>query len=227
MDVGMRKVFWLTTAVMLVAVLLLVLTPPHPRPPGGFHSPILALQFASGWPELATLLAVDRTMYWWNTSIDFVYLTLYSYLFALVGWRLNTGWARWCIAALALLAALFDACENLAILRVLPLESGFVDDMATQIRLWATLKFALLGIVWLWIGVKWWFKRLWKSAAIPYAGAGLWTLLSLLFQPSSLEFLLLLLGIALLVQWWTYRPWATRRATSTTRATTSGSSELT
>jgi hypothetical protein len=222
---GMRGIFWLTLITAAISGAILALTPEHPGPPGGFRSSLVALQFVKGWPELTTLLAVDRTGYWRATWLDFANILAYGAMYVLAGRALRS----WIVPALAIAAALSDGCENLATLRVLPIAQGFTDTMAAQIHGWAVVKFLLLAGVWMGLGLKWWFRgkwrEAWKTPAIPYLGAGVWTLMSLAFRESAIEVVAVPVAVAWGIQAWIYRPWAARTA-AITRATASGSSEL-
>lgn len=133
---------------MSLALSLAFVTPRHPN----VRRPILALEFSHSWPELSILLAIDRTMYWWNTRLDFAFLVAYTALFAALALTVARGHWRWVIAGLAVAAGVADLNENLAILRVLPLDS-FENDMALAIRQWSLAKWSLLGVLWLALGV--------------------------------------------------------------------------
>jgi hypothetical protein len=170
--VSRKLLWWLSLAVLALALVLIVVAPEHPN----VRRPILALELARTWPELSILMAVDRTMYWWNTRIDFAFIAAYAALFAALALAQARGHWRWAIAGLALAAGVSDVNENFAILRVLPL-SNFDSEMALAIRQWSLTKWALLGGTWVALGVAFGLGS--RRAIVPgalYVAAGVLTL---------------------------------------------------
>jgi hypothetical protein len=215
----LRKWIWsLSLVTLALAILLMVLAPQHPN----VRHPILALELARNWAELVIVLAVeprDRALFFTNTYCDFAFIAAYTALFALVALRAMTGYWRWIAAGLAIAAGVADVRENLAMLQVLPLERGFENAMALEIRQWSLTKWSLLGTVWLALGVG---QYRVFPAGVLYAVAGALALWGCL-EHRWLEVAMLPLAGALLAQLWTYFP--ARSATSfKSRSTASGSS---
>lgn len=214
----MKKWIWsLSLVTLALAILLLVLAPRHPN----VRHPILALELARNWAELVIVLAVepgDRALFATNTYWDFAFIVSYTALFVLVAFRAMPGYWRWIAAGLAIAAGCADVMENLAILRVLPLERGFENAMALEIRQWSLTKWSLLGTVWLTLGIGQY--RVFPAGML-YAAAGFLALSGCL-EHRWLEVAMVPLAAALVAQLWTYFP--ARSATSlSSRATASGS----
>lgn len=130
-------------------------TPPARGYPGGFQSPVLALELVSKPAEVA-LIAGDlgdprREVLALNTRVDFAFLVGYGLLFALVGLFYARTGARSARVrggiglASGIGAAVADAFENAGILRVLamPLNALTPEELAA-IREPSMIKWALV-----------------------------------------------------------------------------------
>ena len=215
----MKNWIWiLSLATLALAVALALIVPKHEH----IRQPVLALELARNWSQLAIVLAVTpagRARFLLNTQINFAFIAAYTALFTLLALTVMRGYWRWITAGLAVAAGVAGVMENLNILAVLPLERGFENAMALAIRQWALTKWCLMGLVWLTLGMAQ-YRRL--PAGILYAAAGLLALWGCL-EHRWLEVAVMPLGGALLAQLWTYFP--SRAATSwRSRSTAPGSS---
>jgi len=213
-----RLIWHLSLATLVLGALLWAIAPRHPN----LRQPVLALELARNWAELAIVLAVEpaeRARFVWHTRLDVFFLLSYTALFvALAREVLRRHW-RWIAAGFAIAAGLADAAENLAILQVLPLERGFENSMAQTIRQWSLTKWALLGLVWLALGVGQYRAPL---AGGMYVAAGL---LALAGCQDQRWFAIVPAPVVLATLWqvWTYRP-SNRLMSFKSRSTAPGSS---
>jgi hypothetical protein len=160
----------------------------------------------------------ERAKFVTHTRVDMLFLAAYTALFGALALHALRGHWRWMVAGLAIAAGIADAGENVAILRVLPLERGFENLMAQAIRQWSLAKWALLGLVWVALGAGQ-FRQ--PVAGGLYVVAGALTLWGCL-EHRWLEVAFLPLTLALLRQVRTY--WPSKAATSLrSRSTASGS----
>jgi hypothetical protein len=214
-----KKLIWgLSLAVLALGAILLAVAPQHPN----IRQPVLALELVRNWAELSIVLAVDpaeRAKFLTHTRIDIAFLAAYTALFVTLALHVLRRHWRWIAAGLAIAAGIADAGENLAILNVLPLERGFENFMAQTIRQWSLTKWALLGVVWVMLGVGH-FRQ--PIAGGLYVVAGLLTLAGCV-EHRWLEVAVIPVLIAAMWQVWTYWP-AKAAASLSSRSTASGSS---
>ncbi len=152
----MRTLLGLTAVTLVLACILLMLSPPHPEQAQlGYRSSAFALQMARDWPTLTIILATPaRDGFRLYTLVDFAFIAAYGALWLLMGWRFGErAWLKWIIGACVLGAVLCDVAENLATLRVLAVSSGYTNEMALDIRNWALTKWILLMFGWLTLAV--------------------------------------------------------------------------
>ncbi|MCK6546246.1 hypothetical protein L6R52_10385 [Myxococcota bacterium] len=152
--IGVVSVFVIAIGVWLSLSTRSFRVPEHGYP-GGFQSPVLALELVTKPAEVA-LIAGElgdprRALLVENTRVDFAFLAGYGLLFALVGWSYaRTGTTRARIRGLVAIgtgvaASVADAVENLGILDVLSksLAALSPEDLAA-IREPSMMKWALV-----------------------------------------------------------------------------------
>lgn len=152
--IGVVAVFVIAIGVWLSSSTRSFSVPQHGFP-GGFQSPVLALELVTK-PAQVAMIAGElgdprRAVLETNTRVDFAFLAGYGLLFALVGWsyaRMGTTRARvrgFVAIGTGVAAAAADAVENLGILEVLakPLSSLSPEDLAA-IREPSMMKWALV-----------------------------------------------------------------------------------
>lgn len=223
----MKRAIWiLTLATVALFAVLSWLTPRHEEPVlYGYSSPVLALQMARNWAELATILSLapeQKARFVLQTRLDFGFLLAYGALFVAMLLDAYGGKRRWALASLALGAALCDGFENVWTLAVLALERGYENYMAQAIRQWALLKFFLLGAAWLAIGFGQPRHGRRLVLGVLYCVAGLMAWWGCI-DNHRLLVAYLPLGAAFALQLWLYSPWSDV-ASFRSRATASGSS---
>ena len=197
-----RILLLLTLLVIVLALILWKLSPPHPEQARlGYSTSTLALQMVRDWPTLTIVLATPaRAGFRLHTLVDFVFILAYGSLWIAMAFRYGQrAWLRWTIAACVVAAMLCDVSENLAILRVLGLERGFTDEMALAIRTWALRKWILLVLSWLGVSMALLGRRL-LTLAVGYIFAAGVTATAVYLSPAMLELVAPVLGITLLVQ---------------------------
>ena len=197
-----RILLLLTLLVIVLALILWKLSPPHPEQARlGYSTSTLALQMVRDWPTLTIVLATPaREGYRIHTLVDFAFIATYGSLWIAMALRYGQrAWLRWTIAACVVAAMVCDLGENLAILRVLGLERGFTDEMALAISGWAVRKWIMLVLSWLGISMILLGHRL-LPVAIGYAFTAGVAATALYLSPAMLELVAPVLGITLLVQ---------------------------
>ena len=165
-----RTLLLLTLLTIALAILLWILSPPHPEQARlGYATSTFALQMVRDWPSLTIVLATPaRAGFRLHTMVDFLFILVYGALWIAMSFRYGQrAWLRWIITGLVGLAMLSDVLENLAILRVLGVERGFTDEMAQAIRGWALSKWLLLGMSWFGLAIALLTQRL-PALAIGY-----------------------------------------------------------
>ncbi len=197
-----RTLLILTLLTITLAVILWMLSPPHPEQARlGYSSSTFALQMVRDWPTLTIVLATPaRAGYRLHTLVDFGFIALYGALWIGMTWRFALRrWFRWIVVALFALAMLCDMLENFAILRVLAIERGFTDEMARAIRGWALDKWLLLGFGWFGLAIALLTHRLW-ALAMGYIFAFGIVVMAWFTVPAMLQLIAPALLVALLVQ---------------------------
>jgi hypothetical protein len=111
------RIFWLTLAVIILAVIVSKFTPTEvEKIPGGFESAVLALELART-PQQAAIIAdgeQQRLSFKKNTYADLGLIIAYMALWFSIGTRLHT-----IVAVAALAAGIADAIEDAGILMTL------------------------------------------------------------------------------------------------------------
>lgn len=139
----------------------------------GITDPGIALQTARNVDEIDAILSdapsADREVMRLKQYIDFAFIATYAALSLVMAWALRRRmrWAALALALFTLAAAVFDALENLAILRLLPLELSQTTAAAIQaIRAasfvkWPLVSFALVLLsIFLFDSRRWYLRAL-------------------------------------------------------------------
>jgi len=197
-----RTLLILTLLTITLAVILWMLSPPHPEQARlGYSSSTFALQMVRDWPTLTIVLATPaRAGYRLHTMVDFLFIAVYGSLWIGMTWRFSLRrWFRWIVVGLFALAMLCDVLENFAILRVLAIERGFTNEMARAIRNWALDKWLLLGFGWFGLAVALLKHRLWPLATGYIFAFGI-VVTAWLTEPAMLQLVAPTLLVVLVVQ---------------------------
>jgi hypothetical protein len=210
-----------------LAMILILLMPPQftnaARPPGGFQSPVLALEFARDLDEVDAILSnapsIDREIMLAKTRLDYGFIAAYAALFAVMGLLLRRRgglwkWAGLAAIHLALAAGIFDVAENLAIAAVCHVKlEATTPEMIRAIRFPSRIKWVLaftaIGLLsplfltrrrvfWRALGAIWLLV-----AAVGLAGVA--------FRPSWIELAMAPLPVLLFVQAILFWFWGNRR----------------
>lgn len=197
-----RTLLVLSLLTLALATLLWMLSPPHPEQAQlGYLTSAFALQMVRDWPSLTIVLATPaRPGFRLHTLVDFLFIGAYGALW--IGMTLRYAkrpWLRWMIVTTFGLAIACDVLENLAILRVLGMESGFTDELALAIRTWALRKWLILMVGWLGLAVALLTHRL-GTLAIGYLAGAAIVLAAWFTGPALLQFTAPAIGVALVVQ---------------------------
>lgn len=122
------------------------------QPVRGIADPGIALQTARGIDEIDAILSdtpsADREVMRIKQYIDFAFIATYAIMSLVMAWALRKRqrWVALGVSALTLAAAVFDAAENLAILRLIPLPlSETTGDAINAIRTPGIVKWSLVS----------------------------------------------------------------------------------
>lgn len=160
-----RLVIGASIATIVVSLICLLLTPPHPGLPRNFQSPVVAGELVRNAAEIeqvygTALQAGDcsspddaaskdcviaarlRLITW----IDFLLIPSYALTYFLLG-RLFPNPLGWLVMALAPIAALADVAENIGILHAT--SEAATDALALAIRTPSLVKWTALALMWL------------------------------------------------------------------------------
>jgi hypothetical protein len=159
-------------AVLCLAIVILMAGKPAftnaSLPVRGIHDPGIALQVARNVDEVDSILgeapSADREVMRLKQYLDFAFIAAYVSLAVVMAWVLAR---RMPLAAVALLvctaaAAIFDILENLAILRLLPLElSQTTQPVIDAIRVPSAVKWSLISLALVLLSIFFFESRRW------------------------------------------------------------------
>jgi hypothetical protein len=119
----------------------------------GVSNPVLAMDVVRNVIEVDAVLSdapsPDREVMRIKQYADFGFICCYAALFAVMGILFGRG-----VAALGLLAGVFDAIENVGILRILDVDPGHTTQaMIDAIRYPSLVKWALASLALGWLGI--------------------------------------------------------------------------
>jgi hypothetical protein len=142
------------------------------QPVRGITDPGIALQTARNVDEIDAILSdapsADREVMRLKQYIDFAFIATYAALSIVMAWALRRRmrWVALALVVCTLTAAVFDVLENLAILRLLPLELSQTTAAAIQaIRAasfvkWPLVSLAMVLLAVFPLGSRRWYLRL-------------------------------------------------------------------
>lgn len=199
------RIFWLTLAVIIMAVIGWKFSPRDLEEiPGGFESAVLGLELARSPQDAATIADGEprRAVLKKNTYADIGLIIAYTILWFSIGKRLNK-----IVAAAALAAGIADVIEDLGIL--ITLDSAMPSEAVVRTTYIASfIKWMLLGVVF--VALAFYFRPRsglrhgWDVAravtALAYAYSGILCLVGIFFYHPIIERVLLPLSVALILQ---------------------------
>jgi hypothetical protein len=200
------RIFWLTLAVIVMAVIVSKFTPQDVEEiPGGFESVVLGLELARSPQDAATIADGEarRTVLNKNTYLDLGLIIGYTILWFSIGKRLNKT-----VAVAVLVAGSADLIEDLGML--MTLGSAMPSEAVVRTTYSASFtKWMLLGVVF--VALACYFRPRsglqngWDVArgftALAYAYSGILCLVGIFFSHRVIERAWLPLSVALILQW--------------------------
>jgi hypothetical protein len=136
---------WTRAIVIGVAMVLLDLPLRTAAAPNGILSYELAWTGARAEAMIASWTGGARVSAWGSLLLDYGFMVAYASLLAALARRAFTSGAGRLLAGAAWAGAAFDAGENLALIRMVGW--GATDQAARIAAVFASVKFALLGVV--------------------------------------------------------------------------------
>lgn len=140
--------FWLTLAVVVMGGVTALLAPADvDLLPGGFESPVIALQLARGPDEAAVILdgAERRAQFFRATAADVPFAAAATTLWTVMAWRVTP-----MLAVPAIVAGVADLIEDAAIFAAL---DGPTPGIVAWMRSAARTKWLMLGITFVGLGL--------------------------------------------------------------------------
>jgi hypothetical protein len=194
--------FWLTLAVVVIGGLTAALAPTDvDLLPGGFESPVVALQLARSHDEAALILdgAERRAQFFRATAADVPFIAAATTLWSVMAWQVTP-----MLVVPAIVAGVADLIEDAAIFAAL---DGPTPSVVAWMRSAARTKWLMLGITFVGLGlgaVRRTLQNGWDVVCLAidlaYLWAGVLCLVGVFAASSVIERCALPLAAALLTQ---------------------------